>query len=140
MLLAVTGAANACSSLEGPPTEEQLFAKASAVFLAHVVRTEETQGANPLLVSHPTSAMVDATFRVIEVLKGEPPADGKVRSLVYGAGNCSVALLAGLDYLVFLQDGNFVLWPGGTMAFFNLDGTEPKRLLEKFRNLAKQAP
>jgi hypothetical protein len=138
MLLTATGAGRACSSLE-PVTEERSFAKASAVFLAHVIRTEETEGENPLLINHPTAPMVEATFPVIEVLKGQPPADGKVRSLVVGYGNyCSIPLFAGLDYVFFVEDGNFISLLGGTRPFITINGYEPKRLIEKLRALAKQ--
>src|SRR5262249_47367517 len=97
LLLIATGAAMACSSIE-PVSDERSFANASAVFVGHVLRTEETQSPDPQPADHATTRMVEATVRTIEVLKGQPPADGKVRSLVYGPGNCSVALLAGVDY------------------------------------------
>jgi hypothetical protein len=76
---------------------EQLYAKASTVFVAHIVRTEEAAGLSPLSVK--PEAIVEATFRLVENLKGQPPPDGKVKSLVWSNGNCSVLLAAGLDYL-----------------------------------------
>jgi hypothetical protein len=138
MLLMTTRAVQACQTLE-PVSEERSFAQASAVFLAHVTRTEETEG-NARLKIDPTTPLVEATFRLIEVLKGEPPADGKVRSPVYGPGNCSVPLFAGLDYVFVVEEGGFVWLPGGTHAFFNREGTESKKLLDRYRALARQAP
>lgn len=44
---------------------------------------------------------VDGTFRVVEILIGDPPADGKVRDLVFGPVNGSLGLFAGLDDLFF---------------------------------------
>ena len=124
----------ACSTRGDPPTDEQLFKKASSVFVAHVLRTEEksirVETKNPYLV-------VEAEFRVVEILKGQPPSDGKVRDLVFGPGNCSLGLLAGLDYLFFIQDDqyNFVLWPTGSRPFININGTESVKLLQDLRRL-----
>jgi hypothetical protein len=137
-MLALTGAnsAIACSSTEPPPNTEQRFAEASAVFVARIVRTDEAK----LVYGGETHAIVEGTFRPIEVLKGQPPADGKVRSLVYGPGNCTIPLLAGWDYVFFLVPGdghNFVGWPNGSFGTFNIEGTEPKRILEELRKLSK---
>jgi hypothetical protein len=138
-MLALTGicaalsTANACSSLEPEPTDEQLFAKASAVFVAHIVRTEETEG----LFGQSHEKLVEATFDVMEALKGDPPSDRKIKSFVYGPGNCSVPLLAGIDYLILLREGNWVLFPYGSQAFSSLQSTEAKQVLAVFRGFAK---
>src|SRR5689334_3680463 len=107
LLLARTGAANACLRVGLPPPDEEMFAKASAVFIAHVFRVEETgttrvlaeqamemleerksglsgpeeAAARTRIESEPPVPLVEASFRVVEVLKGHPPGDGKVRSL-----------------------------------------------------------
>ncbi|MBV8536257.1 MAG: hypothetical protein JO128_11730 [Alphaproteobacteria bacterium] len=80
---------------------------------------------------------VEASFRTIEIFKGYPPADGKVRSPAFGPGNCSVPLLAGSDYILFLYENNLVLLPGGSELVFNLEGTEVKKALGELRELAK---
>jgi hypothetical protein len=139
--LTSVGAVQACSSLQPPQTEDQLFARASAVFLAHLLRTEEINATTPLLKE--SQPVVEATFRALEVFKGQPPTDGKVRSIVYGPGNCSVPLLAGSDYLFFLYDStrNFVLQlPGGSQMFINLEGREAKKILNQLRELANKGP
>jgi hypothetical protein len=131
LLAMVTLDALACSTLGPPPTVEENFAAASAVFVAHITKTEEILPAKdgvPIPV-------VAGTFRVLEVLKGMPPADNKVESVVFGPGNCSVPLLAGWDYVFFLRDGRQLVSIFGTESFFNIHGTEPKKLLEKLRQL-----
>jgi hypothetical protein len=132
-LLACMSTAQACSSTEPPQSRAQLFARASTVFTAHLLRTEEIP---PTITP---MADVEATFRTIEIFKGQPPADGKVRTFVYGPGNCSVPLLAGSDYLFFLYENNYVLLlPGGFELFWNLEGTEAREILTEIRELAKK--
>jgi hypothetical protein len=126
--------AMACSILGEPPSERQLFEKAASVFVAHVFRTEEKQ--LPVGPNKTSIPVVEGDFRIIETLKGTPPSDGKVRDVVFGPGNCSLGLMAGLDYLFFINDGQvFVSWPTGSRPFINIEGTEPKKLLENLRAL-----
>ncbi len=136
----VSTGAIACSITGEKPTDEQLFAKANSVFVAHVYRTEE-KSFQPT-DSKESIAAVEADFCVIEVLKGKPPADNKVKDFVFGPGNCSLGLLAGFDYLFFVPNGpdNLVLWPTGSRALFNLKGTEVVKTLSNFRRLRKDAP
>jgi hypothetical protein len=125
----------ACSTLGPEPTDEELFRKATTVFLARVVRTEEKQHA--WRASSKPMPIVEGDFQIVEVLKGQPPVDGKVRDFTFGPGNCSLGLLAGADYIFFIQPGqeNFVLWPTGSRMIINREGTEVVRLLEKLRKL-----
>lgn len=91
----------ACSTRNDEhPTDEQLYKSASAVFVAHITKTEEKSspvGGDKRL----PWPIVEGNFKLIEILKGEPPADGKVKDLVFGPGNCSLGLFAGLDYVFF---------------------------------------
>jgi hypothetical protein len=130
-VLLSASAAYACSTASGKsPTLEEQFAAASSVFTAHVVRVEETTEKR----RDPKEAVLAATFRIIEVLKGKPPSDNKVKSYVYGPGNCTVPVLAGTDYIFFLEENSaFVDWPGGTQAFFDIDAAEAKELLGRLR-------
>jgi hypothetical protein len=135
VLVVNVGTAQACSSTEPEQTRAQLFARASSIFTAHLLRTEEIPATGRPI------ADVEATFRTIEVFKGQPPATGKVRTLVYGPGNCSVPLLAGADYLLFLYDSDYVLLlPGGSELIWNLEGRVAKKLLAELRELAKKTP
>jgi hypothetical protein len=121
-------------------SDEQLFARASTVLVAHVVRTEEALGLSPL--SDKPEVIVEASFRVIEVLKGPLPTDGKVKSFMPRNGNCSVLLLPATDYLFFLNnDLNFVEISDGSRPIF-LEGaeivvSETKILLQRLRAISK---
>lgn len=132
--------ASACSVRGEPPTDEQLFAQAASVFVAHLIHTEEKF--EPVGPSKQSVAIVEGEFRLLEVLKGSPPPDNKVRDFVFGPGNCSLGLLAGVDYLFFIQDTShpYVLWPTGSRPFINIKGTESIKLLNNLRRLASPAP
>jgi len=135
LLALAPGIALACSTLGPPPTDEELFEKASTVFVAHITKTEEVTLSFPLSTAPTPVPGVEGTFRVVEILKGKPPEDAKVQDLVFGPGNCSLGLFAGLDYLFFLRGDKWVLWPTGSRAFINLQGTEPQKIIEQLRKL-----
>jgi hypothetical protein len=122
----------ACSAI--PMTKEEHFQKASAVFVAHMIRVEETAGVG---LFGNADHIVEGTFRALEILKGKVPADQKIRSDIYAGANCTVPIFAGLDYLIFLYEETqgYVYWPGGTELFLNIDGSEPQALLNRLRAL-----
>jgi hypothetical protein len=126
-LLANTTPARACS---WEWSSEELLAKASAVFVARVVGTHEVAGT------------IEATFRLIEVLKGQPPTDAKVKDLACAAGNCSVCLVAATDYLSFLYKDNDVHLPGGSRPIVlhgvGREANETRELLRRLRPLSRQ--
>lgn len=131
----------ACSLAPGKewPTESERFQKARAVFVAHVYRT--TEGSRSIDSSGKLFPIVEAEFRVIEVIKGVPPTNEKVAALVPSAGNCAVLLVAGVDYVFFVQEGHdLIWWPDGSLAFTNLQAIEPKKLLERLRKMATENP
>src|SRR5262245_48642605 len=132
LLLARTDAAVACSvSL---PFYENLDAAASAVFVGRLVSVEEAGvvSAGEL----PPRVAVEGTFRVIEVLKGQPPADGKVRAPAFEA--CGPLLLAGWEYVFFLHEGNFIASGERALPIYNWPDSR-ERFLEKFQ-IGKSAP
>jgi hypothetical protein len=174
VLLASVEPASACSRAGPPPSDEELFAKASAVFVAHVFLVEEAgptragiersieraievhKRMKPDFTSAEETAMrerldrmppmpsVEATFRVVEVLKGQPPPDGKIRALPFVL--CSGALAAGVDYLFFLYRGTFVFVDAddGTRPLYTSPRNDPdgemereQRQLVKLRELSK---
>ena len=103
-VLIVSGAAPARACKE--PKDEWLFQHASTVFVARVLRTEETWGIPPI-VDRP-EPIVEGTFRLIELLKGQPPKDNKIR--ISASLPCLTKLEAAMDYLFFLSDDhNFVM-------------------------------
>jgi hypothetical protein len=161
LLFAKTAAAHACSYAPGhePPSDEELFAQASTVFVGHVFRVEKsgTVSQRELLAfppwwkleslppkatveSMPPIPAIEATFRVVEVFKGDPPTDGKIRAPIYMHCVGSI-LLAGADHVFFLYEGNFVRTSLEGRAVFNRptpeQDAEHKRLLGKLRDLSK---
>jgi hypothetical protein len=151
LVLGGVGAANACwpadrvDANSPPPITAKQFERANSVFVARVVRTEVMPIEETHVVfggkEHP---VVEATFQTIEVLKGRPPDDNKVRSLVHGFGNCTIMLLAGMDYVFFLRPDvlmdegrNLVWWTTGSFGTFNIEGTEPKGILDELRKRSK---
>jgi hypothetical protein len=94
-------------------------------------------------LSREAAPIVEATFRLVETLKGQPPPDGKVKSLVWSNGNCSVLLVAALDYLFFLHGDSYALIGGGSRPIL-LEGVESvtaetKSLLQRLRALSERA-
>ena len=150
LMLGHLQAASACRFFTGNKQnpgspQEQLFEMASTVFVGHVIRTEE---AEPLR-NHKgatSTRVLEATLRINEVLKGEPPADGKVRA--FGEQECNVLLVPGFDYVIFLYKDNDIPFLNNMRAY-PLDGYfEPKpggyvseeyRTLNKLRELGKKA-
>jgi hypothetical protein len=134
-LLSVSGA-RACS-WDQTITDEQRFDRASSVFIAHVVRTEEIEPPSSGL----DAPIVRATFRTIEVFKGQPPADSSFRSLLFQGGNCTLPVLAGVNYLIFLRDGDaFIDFPSGSRGFLSLDrqDDETRQILDTMRRLRER--
>jgi hypothetical protein len=128
---------HACSYAEGVPvpTEEDLFSKASAVFVAHLTKTEEIipPGKGKL-----GAGEIEGTFTVIEVLKGQPPDDHKVRSMGWGPGNCTLPYLSGFNYIFFIDDNPLGITTfSGSSAELNLNAVGAKERLEKLRALRK---
>lgn len=159
VLLARAEAAVACSYApgHGPPSDEALFAMATTVFVAHLVRVEEAGvvsvdellaappwvRAEPLpksrVESLPQIPALEATFRVVEVFKGKPPADGKIRAprwyMCFGA-----MIMAGMDYVFFLHEGSFIR-SGLEGRHLPTGWSEHQRAeyLEEMRKLSKKA-
>src|SRR5262245_26456103 len=105
LLLGRLEAASACSWYPRP-TDEGMFEEAAAVFVAHIVRADEVEMQYPGAGVGPG---VEATFRLIEVLKGQPPGDSKIRGPI--PVMCMMPLQAGLDYVIFLNEGDtFIVW------------------------------
>jgi hypothetical protein len=147
LLLGRLEAASACSWYPHP-TDEGLFEKAAAVFVAHIVRAEEVEVQYPAPRWGPDAKgpAVEATFRLIEVLKGQPPADGKIRGPI--PMMCMMALQAGLDYVIFLNEGDtFIVWAAdkGTRPLIDTPRADDAACyyrqctLEKLRDLGRKA-
>jgi len=131
LLLRSTAPALACRQ----PADEMLFWSASTVFVARVIRTEEMSAASPL--ADQPEPIVEVTFRLIEVLKGQPPKDSKIKvSISHPCG--TMPLWAAMDYLFLLPgDHDLIMRNVGAMPLDGqFAGIFGKRL-EKLRALAK---
>ncbi len=104
LALSLVSPAQACSFDRYGDSAEDFYKTAKTAFIAHVTKTEEKFIVDPER-SKERNRYIEATFEVIEVLKGKPPESGTVHDLVLGIGNCSIGLVAGLDYL-FMPDEN----------------------------------
>lgn len=117
------------------PTAKERFDRANTILVARMTKVEEIEAPE----GFGNFPLVEGTLRPIELLKGELPAGNKVRGPVYGPGNCSIPFFAGWDYILYLDgEHNFVLWPSGSEAYFNIDGKEPQEALAELRALAKR--
>ena len=138
ILLAASALRTQACSLPEPPSEEAKFEQAKEVFLARIVRVEET-GTSARIGTSETST-VQGTYKLIEVFKGEPKDNGTVLDFVFTPGNCSLGIMPGLYYVFFIRPENrLVLWINGSRGYLNLDGSVPKRDLERFRELGRKA-
>ena len=136
--LLATASAEACS-IRDLATEEEKFARAKEVFLARIVRVEETGKAER--IGGGEVRTVQATYKLMEVFKGDPKDGDTVLDFVFSPGNCSLGIMAGLYYVFFIQPENrLVLWVNGSRGYINPDGSTPKSDFERFRALARKSP
>jgi hypothetical protein len=132
-VLAGTDAARACQ-LDKPPVEEQ-FATASSVFVARIVRTEEARVVVPW-TNGEAIPIVEATFRVVEILRGQPPQDAKVKGLMQ---TCEVPpLMVGYEYILFLDKDGFAFEQNGTRMIFPDYPNAWDSLLKTLRELSRE--
>lgn len=129
--LAITRSAFPCS-FSAPP-DEQAFRKAKVVVVGKILRTE-FQG-KPIPGVEFRGGQVEATFRTVEVLKGNAPAEGRVWSGVASPGSCSITLTAGNSYLLFLPTPGYVDVTSGSRFIWGLDNPGDKQILDKLRTL-----
>jgi hypothetical protein len=78
---------------------------------------------------------VEATYDVLEAFKGDHSRP-VVREMVFGPGNCTIPLLSGNIYVLFIEKGNRLTSSmNGTQMLWNVDGTEVKPMLIQLRSL-----
>lgn len=80
-----------------------------------------------------------ATYKLLESYKGSNLDEGILKGLPYGPGNCMLLLLTGAEYIVYLQDNDFVMFSTGSWSYFNAKGTEVKPELAKLRELKNES-
>ncbi|MGE5516877.1 MAG: hypothetical protein ACM31D_13765 [Bacteroidota bacterium] len=117
------------------PTAEELFANAATVVVGHLIKVEQVAAAD---IDKHDAGVIEGTFSPIEIIKGEAPADNKVKSQTFFPGNCTLPLLVGSDYVFFL-DGkdNFVSWITGSASLGFPGSPAVERAREKLRSLRK---
>ena len=147
VILAKLDAASACS-MRNPANNEDLFAEASTVFVGHIYRAEEIEIQIPVPGGADTrlAPAIEGTFRLVEILKGEPPADRKVISFI--PMMCVQWLEVGFDYLIFLNEGSNMIVSPGTQTLRPLSEKpstndllcqDRECVLGKLRDLSKKA-
>jgi hypothetical protein len=125
-----------------PATEQELFSQASSIFVAHLTSVSEIPTPDDIKGIYDKRVydnILEGSFRTIELIKGEPPASGKVRSAPFGTGNCTIPFLVGADYIFFLrkEDDYIVFVTGSAGPVMDLNGTEVRERLEGLRAMAK---
>lgn len=132
---AVAFAATSASACSFPPrTDEEVFANANAIFLARITETKLVRLQDPSNQSR-SEEVIEARFEVREIIKGTPPASGIVRDVPFAPGNCGLALLPGIEYLLIPGDYDNVLLPSGSFRYTKPLELEAEKRLEKFRAL-----
>ncbi len=114
-----------------PPSEEELYAKAPSVFVAHVWRTEEVQPATPSTDNFP---IIEASFRVREILKGESPQNDKARAITFWCW--PIPLISGFDYIFFLDHIDAPV-NGSALVLWGQNKDEDEKVLTRLRTLKK---
>jgi len=133
----------ACDFDEQP--KEYYFEKAKAVVRAKLVKVELVS-ANEMSERLKLSGkekdeitkfeFVKGTYKPIEVFKGDVGETGEVYEIVTGPGNCSVALMVGLEYVFFINDKGFISI-ADSEAIINPEAPNARELLGKLRKLKK---
>ena len=105
----------ACSCIAQSADEK--IASADRIVLAEIKSLEYQPEQNPI---YP----VRATFTVIESLKGRnEPAQGVAFENKWGIGTCSLSLMVGHQFVLFLDESQIVSSCDG--SFFHLEGNVP---------------
>jgi hypothetical protein len=125
LLLTATSGSFACSFKKR--TDGELLADTKTVFRAKVIEVKLVTLTYP---NHPLQSeeIVEARYEVKEVLKGKPPTSGIVRDYPFASGNCSLGLFPGVEYVLFLGNGDFVTMPTGSFHYITIKDAVTPRL------------
>jgi len=133
LIAVVAVEASACSYRE--MTLPESYRSATSVFRARVTEVRLAMLPAPRGERSETE-VVEAKYEIREVFKGKPPADGIVRDMPFGPGNCSLGLFPGMEYVFFPAMHAMVAAPSGSFGFFNAEGSEVMPKLQILRDLA----
>ena len=123
----------ACSFPE--KTDEEQFSEANRVFRAKVVATKLANEKH----DGEKYEVVLATFKLLESYKGSNPDEGILKGLPFSPGSCMLPLLTGAEYVIYLQDNDFVLLSTGSWSYFNAEGIDVKPKLAKLREMKNES-
>lgn len=129
-LILGTYPAKACSEGEPEPTPQDRFDRASSVFVAHVTRVEEDKEPDFKTRSDGT---VFGTIITKEVIKGNPPDDNIVKEKFLIPAFCSIPLLAGGDYIFYLDSNAYLEIFNGTEYLGSSDDSFAQAKIAKTR-------
>lgn len=123
----------ACTRSGPIPTVAQFYGRATTVFVAHVTKVEEI-APSPTTMKFPV-VTVEATFQVLEILKGPAPYSLKVQTNQLDPNDCAFIVLPGLDYVFFLQNNSVVRATTGSHALGATNDSERNNVLNELRKL-----
>ena len=123
--------AYACSCKKSTVTQK--YEKSSKVFIAHITSTEEIVN-DKSNENDFNKRYIKATYNVKEVFKGSPINGGSVTDRVYRGANCSVGIMAGLDYVIFQYSSNEISVCNGTTYYGSEHSEKVVRTLKMLRH------
>lgn len=141
-LLTTACAADACSRQGGAPTLEESFSSATEVFVAHLIKVIEKDIPPSWGDADKSSKILEASYSLTETIRGDPPSSGKLYDLVFGIGNCSIGLMVGWDYVVFVRPNEElpkIRFVGMLSGTFPLNGKDANQDLARVRTLAQKS-
>jgi hypothetical protein len=97
-------------------TEEQKFSSASDVFIGRVIESRWIKPPNSK-TDWRLNELVEIKVQIFERFKGSKSGVTIIFSDVYAGSNCTVPLMAGLQYVFFLSQSSPVTWCSGTRFF-----------------------
>jgi len=121
-------------------TDENLYKNSYSVFLAEIVKTE----LEIISKGNESAKFVKAHYRTIETFKGKENKEGELLDYPLGYGTGFVGLMPGIYYVFFLEKEAtlnglpMVNICTTKLATLNLEGKEPKKYLEKLRQLKRK--
>ena len=126
----ISNYAGACS---GPRyTGKAAFENAKRVFRAKILQTElvfeNYEGSD--------YEIINSKYELLEVYKGNVSENGIVKTIPFFPGNCSVALLTGSEYVIYLGEDDFVYDFNGTWGYLD---SEIKKTAEELREIKSYA-
>jgi len=94
--------ANACSK---PPnwSSQKAFSSAKEIFRAYVTQTTLSPFTDQKYPGSKTPFLVQVSYKLKEVLKGNPRKNGTISTTRFYIGGCGVPVVVGLDYLFFVN-------------------------------------